>query len=411
VRMLSPERQLDLLCRGVVDLHVRAELEERLRSGRPLRVKAGFDPTRPDLHLGHTVLMQKMRQFQDLGHTVIFLVGDFTAMVGDPTGRNELRPSLTREAVMDAARTYQDQAFKVLDRDKTEVRYNTEWLDKMSPWEIVELGAKYTVARMLERDDFSKRFADGRPIFVHEFLYPLLQAYDSVKLVCDIELGGTDQLFNLLVGRDLMPRYGLQGQLVMTTPLLEGTDARVVDGKIVGKKMAKSADNYIGINEPPFDMLQKVMLVDDAVIWRYMELLSSRTNEEITTLRADVAAGRADVISVKKLFAQEIVTRFHSAEAADAALARRDKVAKGDLPENIEEMSVVSESGTLFLGKALALAGLAPSSSEGGRLVKGGAVHVDHVVVKDEKHKLEKGKRYLVRVGSKNRRFAWLRVE
>jgi tyrosyl-tRNA synthetase len=409
--MSSASEQLDILCRGVVDLHVRAELEERLRRGTPLRVKAGFDPTRPDLHLGHTVLMQKMRQFQELGHTVIFLVGDFTAMVGDPTGRNELRPSLTREAVMDAARTYQAQAFKILDKDRTEVRYNTEWLDRLTPWDTIELGAKYTVARMLERDDFSKRFADQRPIFIHEFMYPLLQAYDSVKLQCDVELGGTDQLFNLLVGRDLMPRYGLPAQIVMTTPLLEGTDARVVDGKVTGKKMAKSADNYVGIDEPPFEMLQKLMLVDDLVVWRYMDLLSSRTNDEIATLRADVAAGRTDVIAVKKLFAREMVTRFHSAEAADAALARRDKVAEGGLPEVIDEITVVAETGALLLGKALALAGLAPSSSEGNRLVKGGAVHVDQVVVKDDKHKLDAGKRYLVRVGSKNRRFAWLTVK
>ncbi len=408
--MLSAERQLEILCRGVVDLHVRTELEERLRSGRSLRIKAGFDPTRPDLHLGHTVLMQKMRQFQDLGHTVIFLVGDFTAMVGDPTGRNELRPSLTREAVMAAAETYQAQAFKILDKERTEVRYNSEWLDKMGPWQIIELGAKYTVARMLERDDFSKRFADNRPIFIHEFLYPLLQAYDSVALQCDVELGGTDQLFNLLVGRDLMPRYGVQGQIVLTTPLLEGTDARVVEGKLTGKKMSKSSDNYVGIDEPPFEMLQKLMLVDDAVIWRYMELLSARTNEEIATLQADVSAGRAGVVAVKELFAQEIVTRFHSAEAAAAALERRRRVAANGLPEHVDEIDVAAESDSLWIGKALALAGLAASSGEGGRLVKGGAVHLDGAVVKDDKLKLEKGKRYLIRVGSKNRRFAWLSI-
>ncbi len=408
--MLSAERQIEILCRGVVDLHVRGELEERLRSGRPLRVKAGFDPTRPDLHLGHTVLMAKMRQFQELGHTVIFLVGDFTAMVGDPTGRNELRPSLTREAVLDAAKTYQTQAFKILDKAETEVRYNSEWLDKMGPWQMIELGAKYTVARMLERDDFAKRFADNRPIFVHEFLYPLLQAYDSVKLACDVELGGTDQLFNLLAARDIMPRYGVPGQIVMTTPLLEGTDARVVDGKITGKKMSKSADNYVGIDEPPFEMLQKLMLVDDAVIWRYLDLLSSRSSDEIAALQADVAAHRADVIKIKELFAQEMVTRFHSAEAAEAALARRRKVAGGGLPDHIDEIAVVAESDALLIGKALALAGLAASSSEGARLVKGGGVHVDDVVVKDDKLKLDKGRRYLVRVGSKNRRFAWLTI-
>jgi tyrosyl-tRNA synthetase len=269
--MLSAERQLETLCRGVVDFHVRAELEERLEEGRPLRIKAGFDPTRPDLHLGHTVLMAKMRQFQQLGHKVVFLVGDFTALVGDPTGRNESRPRLTREEVRAAAETYQAQAFKVLDKSLTEVRYNSEWLDAFTPSDFIELCGKYTVARMLERDDFSKRFAEGRPIFVHEFTYPLLQAYDSVVLECDVELGGTDQLFNLLVGRDLMPRYGKRPQIVMTTPILEGTSARVEDGKVVGAKMSKSANNYVGIDEPPFEQLQKLMLVDDGVVWRYME--------------------------------------------------------------------------------------------------------------------------------------------
>ena len=409
--MLSAERQIEILCRGVVDLHVRTELEERLRAGRPLRIKAGFDPTRPDLHLGHTVLMSKMRQFQELGHTVIFLVGDFTAMIGDPTGRNELRPSLTREAVLDAATTYQAQAFKILDRDRTEVRYNSEWIDALKPWDMVQLGAKYTLARMLERDDFAKRFAAHTPIYVHELLYSLLQGYDSVKLACDVELGGTDQLWNLLVGRNLMPDYGLPRQIVMTTPILEGTDARLVDGKITGKKMSKSADNYVGIDEPPFEMLQKLMLVDDAVIWRYLDLLSSRSNEEIAALQADVAAGRGDVIKVKELFAQEIVTRFHSAEAAEAALARRRKVADGGRPDHIDEIAVPTEGDAVLIGKALAVAGLAASSSEGARLVKGGCVHVDDVVVKDDKFKLEKGRRYLVRVGSKNRRFAWITVQ
>jgi tyrosyl-tRNA synthetase len=408
--MLSAERQIEILCRGVVDLHVRAELEERLRSGRPLRIKAGFDPTRPDIHLGHTVVMSKMRQFQELGHTVIFLVGDFTALVGDPTGRNELRPRLTREAVMEAAQTYQAQAFKVLDKDRTEVRYNSEWLDKMGPWDLVELGAKYTVARMLERDDFAKRFAEHRPIFVHEFLYPLLQAYDSVKLACDVELGGTDQLFNLLVGRNIMPDYGQKGQIVLTTPLLEGTDARLVDGKITGKKMSKSADNYVGIDEPPFEMLQKILLVDDAVIWRYLDLLSSRGSEEIAAWQADVAAGRTTVVKIKEQFAVEIVTRFHSAEAAEAALGRRHKVAEGGLPDHIDEIDVPGEGDGVVIGKALHLAGLATSGSDGARSVKGGAVHVDNQIVKDEKLKLQKGKRYLVRVGSKNRRFAWLTI-
>ncbi|WP_437600510.1 tyrosine--tRNA ligase [Sorangium sp. So ce590] len=408
--MVPAERQLEILCKGAVDLHVRAELEERLREGKPLRVKAGFDPTRPDLHLGHTVVMQKMREFQDFGHTVIFVVGDFTAMVGDPTGKNELRPRLSREEVVAAAETYQAQAFKVLDRDKTEVRYNSEWLNKLDPTQMIELCAKYTVARMLERDDFKKRYEEARPIYVHEFMYPLLQAYDSVELEADIELGGTDQLFNLLVARDLMPRYGKRAQMVMTMPLLEGTNARVEDGKVVGAKMSKSADNYVGITEPPFDMLQKLMLVDDGVIWRYMELLSSRPPEEVARLRDAVRRGEQSVIEVKELFAQEIVTRFHAAEDARAALERRRSVAAGGLPEVIEELHVASDRDTIPIGNALAQAGLAESTSAARRLVKGGAVHLDGEVVKDEQLKLERGKRFLVRVGSKNRRFAYLVV-
>ncbi|WP_437725287.1 tyrosine--tRNA ligase [Sorangium sp. So ce861] len=408
--MVPAERQLEILCKGAVDLHVRAELEERLREGKPLRVKAGFDPTRPDLHLGHTVVMQKMREFQDFGHTVIFVVGDFTAMVGDPTGKNELRPRLSREEVVAAAETYQAQAFKVLDRNKTEVRYNSEWLNKLDPAQMIELCAKYTVARMLERDDFKKRYEEARPIYVHEFMYPLLQAYDSVELEADIELGGTDQLFNLLVARDLMPRYGKRAQMVMTMPLLEGTNARIEDGKVVGPKMSKSADNYVGITEPPFDMLQKLMLVDDGVIWRYLELLSARPPEEVARLRGAVLRGEESVIAVKELFAQEIVTRFHSADDARAALERRRSVAAGGLPEVIEELHVASDRDAIPIGKALALAGLAKSTSEALRLVKGGAVHLDGEVIKDDQLKLERGKRFLVRVGSKNRRFAYLVV-
>ncbi|MFO0588713.1 MAG: tyrosine--tRNA ligase [Polyangiaceae bacterium] len=416
--MVPVETQMDTLCRGVVDLHVRAELEERLRSGRPLKVKAGFDPTRPDLHLGHTVLMSKMRQFQEFGHTVIFVVGDFTAMVGDPTGQNDLRPRLTREEVMAAAATYQEQAFKVLDKDRTVVRYNSEWLDKLGAVGMIELGAKYTVARMLERDDFSKRFEEKRPIHIHEFLYPLLQAYDSVALDCDIELGGTDQLFNLLVGRDLMPRYGLRAQMVMTTPILEGTDARIENGKITGKKMSKSADNYVGINEPPFEMLQKLMLIDDQVIWRFMDLLSSKSNEEIAALKAEAAAGKANIISVKEAFAVEIVTRFHSADAASEALARRRSVAKGGLPDKIEEARVTAgdDKAGVWIAKAMKDSGLAPSTSEALRLIKGGAVYVGEGALpdeatKNEKLELAKGKRYLVRVGSKNRRFLYISVD
>jgi tyrosyl-tRNA synthetase len=412
---MEPTRQLAELGRGIVDFHTRADLEARLKEGRPLKVKAGFDPTRPDLHLGHTVLMQKMRQFQDLGHEVIFLVGDFTAMVGDPTGKNESRPRLTREEVRAAAETYTTQAFKVLDPVRTTVRYNSEWLDALKPSEMVELAAKYTVARMLERDDFKKRFTGNVPIHVHEFMYPLLQAYDSVALEADVELGGTDQLFNLLVGRDIMPRYEgrkLKGQIVMTTPLLEGTDSRVENGKIVGMKMSKSSGNYIAVTDTPFDMLQKIMLIDDQVVWRYLELLSSMRSDEIAAWKTAVHAGQKDILSVKETFATEFVTRFHSAEDAHEALERRRNVSKGGLPGDIEEIAVPAEGGEIWIGKALALAKLVASSSEGARMIKGGAVYVDQkkLEASDEKLRLRPG-RYLVRVGSKNRKFAWLLVQ
>ena len=407
----DPSLALAELCRGVVDVHVRADLEERLKEGRPLKIKAGFDPTRPDLHLGHTVLMQKMRQFQDLGHEVTFLVGDFTAMVGDPTGRNELRPPLSREDVRAAAETYTAQAYKVLDRSRTVVRYNSEWLDQLTPSAFIELGAKYTVARMLERDDFSKRYAEQRPIYVHEFLYPLLQAYDSVAMECDVELGGTDQLFNLLVGRDLMPRYKKRPQIVMTTPILEGIHAKVENGKVVGAKMSKSADNYVAINEPPFEMFQKLMLVDDQVVWRYMELLSSKSALELAALRESASKGAADIIAVKEGFASEIVTRFHTAEAAREALERRRGVAAGALPDDVEEIAVALEGTEIWLAKAIATAGLAKSSSEAARMIQQGAVHLDGAKLgaADEKRKVGPG-RYLVRVGSKNRRFAHLLI-
>jgi tyrosyl-tRNA synthetase len=409
---MSSVSPIEELCRGVVDLHVRAELEERLSSGKRLRIKAGFDPTRPDLHVGHTVLMQKMRQFQDLGHEVVFLVGDFTAMVGDPTGKSDARPRLTREEVRAAADTYTTQAFKVLDAKETVVRYNSEWLDAFKPSEMVELCAKYTVARMLERDDFSKRFEDKRPIHVHEFLYPLLQAYDSVALECDVELGGTDQLFNLLVGRDLMPRYGKRPQIVMTTPLLEGTDARFENGKVVGPKMSKSANNYVGIDEPPAVMLQKLMLVDDLVIWRYMDLLSRRSLDEIRALQADVQAGKLDVVAVKEAFAVEIVTRFHDADAARNALERRRDVAKGEVPDDAPEIELAAEGGELGLAKALQLAGLVASNSEGTRAIKQGSVVLDGKKLADADAfmRLAAGGRHLVRVGSKNRKFAWLKI-
>lgn len=399
--------QIALLTRGVVDLHVRAELESRLKEGKPLKVKVGFDPTRPDLHIGHAVLMQKMRQFQELGHHVVLLVGDFTAMVGDPTGQNELRPRLTRDDVRASAKTYTDQAFLILDEKETEVRYNSEWLDALKPSDMVELMAKITVSRMLERNDFAKRFADHVPIYQHEFLYPLLQGYDSVALQSDIELGGTDQLFNLLVGRDIMPKYGLRAQMVMTTPILEGTDAKIENGKVVGKKMSKSAGNWIGLKEEPIEQYRKVMQIDDQVIFRYFELLSSRTNAEIEALK-----GAANPMEPKHLFAREIVERFHGKEAAERAASEFARVYSGDaVPDDVQEVSVATEGATLWIAKALAACGLVKSSGEGKRLVEQGGVEVDRVRVKDPQMQLERGKTYLLKVGSKNRRFAKVTVK
>ena len=410
----SVEEQIEIITRGAVDVHVRAELAERLKkaleTGKPLRVKAGFDPTRPDLHIGHAVLMAKMRQFQELGHHVILLVGEFTAMVGDPTGKNELRPRLSREDVQAAAKTYTDQAFKILDRTKTEIRSNSEWLDEMSPADIVELMAKMTVSRMLERKDFGQRYAEGRPIYQHEFLYPLLQGYDSVALQSDIELGGSDQLFNLLVGRDLMPRYGLTPQMVLTTPLLEGTDAKIENGVVVGKKMSKSADNYIGLTEPPLVMFRKVMQIDDDVIFRYFELLSARSNQELAELKKEKAAGR-DPREIKALFAKELITRFHDEASALSAEAEFKKVYGADaVPDDIEEITLTTEGPTLWIAKALSGAGLVKSTGEGKRLVEQGGVEMDRVRITDANLQLERGKKYLFRVGSKNRRFKYVVV-
>jgi tyrosyl-tRNA synthetase len=408
------EEQLAQVTRGVVDLHVRAELAERLeesrKSGRPLRVKAGFDPTRPDLHIGHAVLMAKMRQFQDLGHTAVFVVGEFTAMVGDPSGANDLRPRLTREQVLAAAKTYTDQAFRILDRERTELRYNSEWLDKLTPADMVELMAKMTVSRMLERNDFAQRFAEHKPIYQHEFLYPLLQGYDSVALDNDIELGGTDQLFNLLVGRDIMPKYGKRPQIVMTTPILEGTDARLENGKVVGKKMSKSQGNYIGLLEEPLSQYRKVMQIDDDVIFRYFELLSSKRTEEIEALKKEKASGR-DPREIKAMFAHELVARFHGEGAAQAAAKEFSRVYSADaIPDDVPTVKVPTEGPTLWIAKALSAARLVKSTGEGKRLVEQGGVEVDQKRVTDPNHQLERGKKYLLRVGSKNRRFAYVVV-
>jgi tyrosyl-tRNA synthetase len=400
----SAEDQLPELTRGVVEIHQADELRDRLAEGRPLRIKAGFDPTRPDLHIGHTVLIQKMRQFQELGHEVVFLIGDFTAMIGDPTGQNEMRPRLTREQVVEAARTYEAQAFKILDRSSTVVRFNSEWLSPLALNELIGLAARRTVARTLERRDFRERLDGDKDIYLHELLYPLLQGYDSVVLECDVELGGTDQLFNLMVGRDLMRSYGKRPQIVMTTPLLEGIDATVEDGRIVGKKMSKSADNVIGLTELPLEMFRKCMQIGDAVVLRFYELLSARSRAEIEELRT-----RNDPLSLKAEFGRELVTRFHGAAAAAEAMEafRRQYLADG-VPDQIAEVEVPTEGSQLLLAKGLSGAGLVSSTSEAKRLISQGGVEVDGTRVSDDKFLLDKGKRYLVRVGSKKRRFCYI---
>jgi tyrosyl-tRNA synthetase len=360
--------------------------------------------------MGHAVVLRKMKDFQDLGHHVVLVVGGFTAMLGDPSGQNEQRPRLTREEVAAAAETYTTQAFKVLDRSKTEIRNNTEWLDELDPSGLVELAAHTTVARMLERNDFAQRFAAQKPIHLHEFLYPLFQGYDSVALGCDVELGGTDQLFNLLVGRDIMPSYGHRGQMVMTTPLLEGTDARIEDGRVVGKKMSKSADNYIGLQEEPLSIFRKVMQVDDALIFRYFELLSARTTAEIAELRATASRGR-DPREIKALFADEWITALYGQPAAAKAAADFAGIYAADaVPDDVPTHDVRTETPTLWIAKALSSIGLVKSTGEGKRLVEQGGVEVDRVRVTDANLQLLPGKRYLVRVGSKNRRFAYIAV-
>ncbi len=373
---------------------------------RPLRVKAGFDPTRPDLHLGHTVLLRKLRQFQDFGHEIIFLIGDFTAMLGDPTGQNEARPRLTRAQVLQAAQSYQEQAFTILDHEKTTVVHNSDWLAKLSLEQVLELAAKRTLARTLERRDFRERFESQRDVYLHELFYPLLQGFDSVQIKADIELGGTDQLFNLMVGRDLQQRFGQPPQIVMTLPLLEGLDAKVVDGQIIGKKMSKSADNYIGVQEPGLVQYRKCMQVDDSVIWRFFELLSARSQPEIDELKRN-----ADPLAAKASFAFEIVERFHDRATAETAeRGFREAYLADGLPDNVPECELTSEGETLWLPKALAVAKLVSSSSEGKRLVLQGGVEVDGQRVTDERFALPKGQRFLVRVGSKNRRFCFISV-
>jgi tyrosyl-tRNA synthetase len=368
------------------------KLSRSATTGVPLRIKLGLDPTAPDIHLGHTVVLNKMRQLQDLGHTVIFLIGDFTSMIGDPSGRNTTRPPLTAEQIRANAETYYKQASLVLDPAKTEVRYNSEWSDPLGARGMIQLAAKYTVARMMERDDFSKRFKAGQSISVHEFLYPLMQGYDSVALRSDLELGGTDQKFNLLMGRHLQQEYGQEPQCILTMPLLEGLDGV--------EKMSKSKNNYIGINEEPNTMFAKVLSVSDDLMWRWFTLLSFRSESEIAVLRQEVSGGR-NPKDAKVMLAREITSRFHSAGAADAAEQDFNNRSKGGVPDDIPEVEL--GGAPLAIGAMLKQAGLAPSTSEAGRLIDGGGVRVDSSVVSDKALKLGAGS-YVVQVGK--RKFA-----
>jgi len=397
---------LNRLMRGVVEIVSKEELKERLersdREGKPLVIKAGFDPTAPDLHLGHTIVLNKMREFQELGHRVVFVIGDFTAMIGDPTGKNVTRPPLSREQVLSSARTYTEQVFKILDRGRTEIRYNSEWLSPLGADGLIKLAAKYSVARMLERDDFKKRYSSGISISIHEFLYPLLQAYDSVALGCDVELGGSDQLFNLLVGRDIQKEYGQREQVVMTLPLLEGLDAKMVNGKLVGNKMSKSLGNYVGINEPPDVMFGKLMSISDDLMWRYYELLSRLPLEEIDRIKEECRAGRMNPMEAKKMLAREIVLRFHSEEAADRALQNFVEVfSKKGIPEKMDEYTVNAEDGEkIWICKALANVKVVKSTSDAKRLLEQGGLYIDNERITDPKYHIGKGS-YVVKVGKK----------
>jgi len=401
LRKATPQEQLAEVTRGAVDVHTREDLLRKLQSsydkGAPLRVKMGFDPTAPDLHLGHTVPLERMRRFQDLGHTVIFLIGDFTASIGDPTGRNSTRPPLSDEQIAANAETYKNQVFKILDRGRTEVRFNSEWLRPLGSTGMIKLAARYTLARMLERDDFKKRWNDEVPIALHELLYPLAQGYDSVALKADVELGSSDQLFNLLVGRQLQKEYGQAPQVCLTGPLLEGTDAREVDGKIVGDKMSKSLGNYVGIDEPAQEQYGKLMSISDGLMWRYYELLSRRSLAEIQALR------REHPKTAKSELAKEMVARYHGPEAARAAEEQFELVHKRrEVPEDVEERVVSREAGAdaVPLAKTLAQLGLAASGSEARRLIAQGGVSVEGERVSDPNAKLSQGI-HLVKVGKR----------
>jgi len=394
--MTSIKEQIAELSRGADEILPEGGLEEKLKLGRPLNIKVGFDPTAPDLHLGHTVVINKMRQFQEYGHNVVFLIGDFTGMIGDPSGRNATRPPLTPEQIEANATTYKEQVFKILDPEKTIIDFNSRWLTELGSPGLIKLAARYTVARMLERDDFSKRFKGGQSISIHEFLYPLAQAYDSVALKTDVEMGGTDQKFNLLVGRHIQQTYGLEPQLVLTLPLLEGLDGV--------QKMSKSLGNYIGITEPAGEIFGKVMSISDELMWRYFELVSFRPLKEIEGLKTAVDEGR-NPRDVKFELAGEIVARFHDQAAAEKAKAEFiSRFQKGAMPEEIEEISVASKDGGLGIAHLLKAAGLVASNSEAFRMIRQGAVRIDGVLVADRETVVNAGSTHVYQVGK--RKFA-----
>jgi len=395
------EHALSQIKRGCDELIVEAEFAQKLSraeaTGKPLRCKLGLDATAPDIHLGHTVVLNKLRQLQDLGHTVIFLIGDFTALIGDPSGRNTTRPALTRAQVDENSRTYFDQAGLVLRRDKTEIRYNSEWSEPLGAAGMIKLAAHYTLARLLERDDFAKRFRDNTAIAMHELLYPLMQGYDSVALESDLELGGTDQRFNLLVGRELQRQYGQEPQCVLTMPLLEGLDGV--------EKMSKSKNNYIGITEPPFEMFSKTMSISDELMWRWYDLVSLRSNEEIKALRRQAVEGR-NPRDLKVLLAREIVGRFHSEQAAEvAAFEFKSRFKMGAIPNDMPDVAVKSVNGGISISALLKQAGLAPSTSEANRNIDQGGVKIDGSKVDDRALIVRPGT-YVVQVGKRK----WARV-
>ncbi len=394
------QETLSVIKRGAHEILLEEELKQKLAQNRPLRIKAGFDPTAPDLHLGHTVLLNKMRQLQDLGHHALFLIGDFTGMIGDPTGKNATRPPLSREQVLANAQSYRDQVFKVLDPEKTEICFNSTWMDAFNAADLIKLAATHTVARMLERDDFDKRYKGNQPIAIHEFIYPLVQGYDSVALKADLELGGTDQKFNLLMGRELQKHYGQPPQCILTMPLLEGLDGV--------NKMSKSLGNYIGITDSPTEMFGKLMSISDTLMWRYLELLSFRSLAEIQTWRDEVAAGR-NPRDIKVLLAQEIVARFHSQAAAESALAEFEaRFRQGVLPDDMPEVTVQAVDGVIAVPQLLKQANLVPSTSEAIRSIQAGAVKLDGERVNDRAATVPAGATVVAQVGK--RKFAKVTV-